>query len=168
MRLARSRPEAAMKVLLPIDGSAHSHAAVAEVAGRPWAPGTEFEVLTVVHSHVPLVVDPLFLTSALHVERTEELLAAAPALVEGAAEQLRRARPGASVSTKVAEGTPADEILDEARRWGANLIVLGSHGRGPIARALLGSVASRVAAAAPCGVEIVRPGRHGVTARGAA
>ena len=45
---------------------------------------------------------------------------------------------------------------DEAARWQADLIVLGSHGFGVVKRRLLGSVAQAVALQAPCSVEIVR------------
>jgi hypothetical protein len=48
---------------------------------------------------------------------------------------------------------------------GADLIVLGSHGYGPIRRALLGSVAVAVAVDAPCAVEIIRMGRPSIAAR---
>ena len=43
-----------MKVLLAIDGSRHSDAAVAEVARRPWPAGTEVKILTVIHPTVPV------------------------------------------------------------------------------------------------------------------
>jgi nucleotide-binding universal stress UspA family protein len=47
-------------------------------------------------------------------------------------------------------------IVEEAEKWGADLIVLGSHGYGPMSRFLLGSVAHAVALHAPYSVEIVR------------
>ncbi|MDQ3013501.1 MAG: universal stress protein, partial [Acidobacteriota bacterium] len=49
-----------------------------------------------------------------------------------------------------------EAILDEAERWGANLIVLGSHGYGWGKRFLFGSVALAVVTGATCSVEIVR------------
>ena len=52
--------------------------------------------------------------------------------------------------------SPKDAIVEEAERWGADLIVVGSHGyRGP-ERALLGSVSHAVATQAKCSVEIAR------------
>jgi nucleotide-binding universal stress UspA family protein len=68
----------------------------------------------------------------------------------------------------VLEGSPAAVILKEAADWGADLIVLGSHGRSPVRQALLGSVASGVAAAAGCTVEIIKRGRPTATVRGGA
>ena len=68
------------------------------------------------------------------------------------------------VTTAVVEGAPHEVILRVAEEWGADLIVLGSHGYGRAARAVLGSVAAAVFADAPCAVHIVRPGRPPVTA----
>ncbi len=53
-------------------------------------------------------------------------------------------------------GTPHTEIVNAARDWPADLIVIGSHGRGGIKRALLGSVAEGVMRNAPCPVLVVR------------
>lgn len=47
-------------------------------------------------------------------------------------------------------------ILDEATHWGADLIVVGSHGRRGVDRFLLGSVSEAVALHAACSVEVIR------------
>ena len=57
-----------MKVLLAIDGSAHSHAALVEFAGSPWPNRTEFEILTVIHPSIPLFIEPTLVVSAAHME----------------------------------------------------------------------------------------------------
>jgi nucleotide-binding universal stress UspA family protein len=54
------------------------------------------------------------------------------------------------------EGVPADGIVRTARARGARMIVMGTHGRSGAARFFLGSVASRVVAAAHCPVLTVR------------
>jgi nucleotide-binding universal stress UspA family protein len=54
------------------------------------------------------------------------------------------------------KGYPKQVILDDAERWEADLIVVGSHGRRGLTRLLLGSVSQAVAAHAGCCVEIVR------------
>ena len=69
-----------MKVLLAIDGSRHSDAAVAEVARRPWPAGTEVKILTVIHPTVPIFPDPAFAIAAIHTEQAEELRHQAPRL----------------------------------------------------------------------------------------
>src|SRR5690606_9777178 len=53
--------------------------------------------------------------------------------------------------------SPADEIVGMAGEERADLVVLGTHGRGAVTRALIGSVASGVARAAPCPVLLVPP-----------
>ena len=148
-----------MKVLLAIDGSAHSHAAVSEVARRQWPEGTEVEILTVIHSTAPLAIDPAFVLAAIHVDQTAEQRQVGPALVESARALIAAGSPELTVSTKILEGTPQDVIVNEAREWDADLIVLGSHGYGRLRRFVLGSVAGAVVANAPCSVQIVRA-RH--------
>jgi nucleotide-binding universal stress UspA family protein len=96
----------------------------------------------------------------------EELRRRAPELLGTAAEQIRRAHPNLLVTTKVLEGTPRNVIVQEAADRKADLIVLGSHGHGRVRQALLGSVATGVAADALCAVEIIRAGRRSITATG--
>jgi nucleotide-binding universal stress UspA family protein len=56
----------------------------------------------------------------------------------------------------VERGAPAAEIVKAASEWRADLIVVGSHGRGGIERALVGSVADGVLRHAPCPILVVR------------
>jgi len=148
-----------MRVLLAIDGSEHSQAAVDAVAVRTWPDNTEVEILTVVHSKWPLVGDPLFTVASAHAESILEQRREVPGVLAGAVGRLRDRQSALPVTTQVLEGVPHDVIVQEAERWEADLIVLGSHGYGPLKRALLGSVAAAVAVEAPCAVEIVRMGR---------
>lgn len=67
----------------------------------------------------------------------------------------RLALPESAVAF-VAAGRPTDEIVKAARKWQADLIVIGSHGRTGVQRALLGSVAEAVTRHAPCPVLVVR------------
>jgi len=54
-------------------------------------------------------------------------------------------------------GSAAQEIVRAAGEWPADLVVIGSHGRGGVSRALLGSVAESVTRHAPCPVLVVKP-----------
>jgi len=145
-----------MRVLLAVDGSPHSHIAVEEVAERLWPEGTSVEVLTVIHAAAPLAIDPAFVLAAAHVQQTEEQRHLASAVVGSAAEKIREKAPHLVVTTKVVEGSPKDAIVEQAREWDADLIVVGSHGYGRLKRMVLGSVAGAVVANAPCSVHVAR------------
>jgi nucleotide-binding universal stress UspA family protein len=69
---------------------------------------------------------------------------------------LRARAPDLPVSCSLAHGDQATEILRVARKVGADLIVMGTHGRSMLPRLLMGSVAERVVRAAPCPVLTVR------------
>ncbi|HKM91785.1 MAG TPA: universal stress protein [Candidatus Acidoferrales bacterium] len=154
-----------MRILLAVDGSKFSEAAVEAVLAQCVRRGTEVAVLYVAEELAA------FGYPAGVCEKQKRL---APALVRRVAEKLRAA--GFLVTTLVSEGEPAEEIVDAAADWDADLIVLGSHGRKGLERFLLGSVSETVARHAPCSVEIVRaPSRRhnsksggdtGVKARG--
>ncbi len=62
----------------------------------------------------------------------------------------------ASPETPLPRDSDAIEIVHEAQRWHANLVVLGSHGRRGFNRLTMGSVSEHVALHAPCSVEVVR------------
>jgi len=145
-----------MRVLVATDGSPQSEIAVADVAGRPWPAGTEFEVLAVIHPTIPPLPSPAFVLPAAHAEQLQELTRRAPEWTRAAAERIRQGVPHASVATRIREGVPQEVIVDEATQWRADRIVLGSHGHGPLGRVLLGSVADAVIRRAGCSVEIIR------------
>jgi nucleotide-binding universal stress UspA family protein len=55
------------------------------------------------------------------------------------------------------EGVPWSAIVERARHWHCDLIVIGTHGRTGLKHALLGSVAERVVRSSPCPVLTFRP-----------
>jgi nucleotide-binding universal stress UspA family protein len=158
------RPDepAPMKVLLPIDGSEASVAAVQEVAHCPLPPGSTIELLYAIHSRLPVIPDfpPWAVTiAAAHGESIRAQTQHAPQVLAAAAKHLETHQRQATILTKTVEGVPKQEILREATAWGADRIVLGSHGRGRAQRAVLGSTVSAIAAEAPCSVQIARARR---------
>jgi nucleotide-binding universal stress UspA family protein len=64
---------------------------------------------------------------------------------------------GATSEELLWEGDPGEMILEAARAEGADLIVVGTHGRGPVGRLFLGSVSDHVVRHALCPVTVVRP-----------
>ena len=76
-------------------------------------------------------------------------------------EWCERARAaGIDADTRTAFGATPTEICAAADELGADLIVIGTHGRGGLSHALLGSVAEKVVRKAPCPVLTVRPQMH--------
>jgi len=64
----------------------------------------------------------------------------------------------ANVETRIASGIPYREIIREARESGADLIVIGTHGRTGVEHVIFGSTAEKVVRMAPCPVLTVRQG----------
>jgi len=71
-----------------------------------------------------------------------------------------RSDEGVAIETELVEGVPHRTIIELAKQWKADLIVLGTHGRTGLDRALTGSVAERVVRLAPCPVLVTRDERE--------
>ena len=143
-----------MKVLLAIDNSEYSAEAIKEVAKRPWPQKTIVRVISVVELIPPPAAELWYDASGSLERAQQEMTKRASQLTEKTSETLKR--KGLKMESAVRKGDARSVIVDEARKWSADLIVLGSHGYSGIKRLLLGSVASSVASHAPCSVEIVR------------
>jgi nucleotide-binding universal stress UspA family protein len=81
----------------------------------------------------------------------------AGSIIERAVSTLKsRMSQNITVSGEFITGSPRSVIVDEAKSWNADLIVVGSHGYGMWGRFLLGSVSQSVVSHAKCSVEVVR------------
>jgi len=146
-----------MKIVLAMDGSACSDAAVDEVARRPWPADSQVRIVSVLEIPAPLTSGPWTYASSF-----EELEAAERSQAEktlaSAATRLREGTGSKplNITTEVLLGSPKRIIVEEAEKWGADLIVVGSHGYRSWERMLLGSVSQAIALHAECSVEIVR------------
>jgi len=145
-----------MRILLAVDGSPFSEAAVGEVATRPWPAASEVKVVTAFQ--VPLIPTPevwaisdeyLPALERIAREQSQSIVDAAVAtLTSGLDESM-------TVSGEVLLGLPREAILEKAETWKADLIVMGSHGYGAWRGLLLGSVARAVVKQTKCSVEVV-------------
>jgi nucleotide-binding universal stress UspA family protein len=144
-----------LKILLATDGSEFSKAAAQSVAQRPWPAGSVFRILSVVEPSAPLFRPPYFSHQIMEQLRAKDMQRAQQA-VRSAEGILCAAGVEATSTIAVPSATPKELILSEAAEWGADLIVVGSHGRRGINRFLLGSVSEAVALHANCSVEIIR------------
>jgi nucleotide-binding universal stress UspA family protein len=146
-----------MRILLATDGSAYSEAAVDELASRPVPVDSQVLVISVVE----LPSFPWAFPGG-GVDFDQQIQQTARAAVEQAVDRLK-AGPESwkmNITSKVVSGSPKRVILEEADAFGADLIIVGSHGHGAWDRMLLGSVSQAVAAHAKCSVEIVRKPRE--------
>jgi len=150
-----------MKILLAIDGSSFSDAAVNGIATRPWPAGSEVRIISVVEPPLlPTVetwVPPDNYIEALEQAGEDQ----AQSIVSKAADRvISEQRDKVRVATEIVKGYPKHAIVDAAEAWEADLIVVGSHGYRGLTRLWLGSVSQAVASHAKCSVEIVRSRDH--------
>jgi nucleotide-binding universal stress UspA family protein len=144
---------AGRKILLATDGSSYSECAARSIAERPWGKGTEVKIVSVIDPVIP-ATDPWYAAGEVMDRIRDQKRAECEQAVRSAKELLSGA--GLTTSVSVHEGVPKWRILDEAQEWGANIIVVGSHGRRGLTRLLLGSVSEAVAMNALCSVEVIR------------
>ena len=143
-----------MRIVLAVDGSSYSEDAAEAVAAHPWPPGTVVRVLSAVEDVTPPATE-LWYDAGGSLERArKEMEIHAEQLTARMAEALRAS--GLTIETAVRRGDARSVIVDEAKEWDADLIVVGSHGYTGLKRLLLGSVAQSVVSHAPCSVEVVR------------
>ena len=146
-----------MKILLAVDGSSCSDAAVEEVARRPWPEGSSIKVLTAYELPAPPTPEAWALPLDYFKDLDVALQKQARNTVDRALQTLKtKLDKSISLDAVLIPGPARTLILDEAESWGADLIVLGSHGYRAWERLLLGSVSQAVVSHAKCSVEVVR------------
>ena len=147
-----------MKVILAIDGTPESDAALAAVNMLGTDKGLSVHIVTAVDLSVPLGIDLYggFLPDNAELERIAG--ENADVLIEKAKAAVSQTFPSADlkVSGEVLFGSPESKIVEAAEAFSADLIIIGSHGYKSWERLLLGSVSDSVAHHAPCSVLIVR------------
>lgn len=156
-----------MKILIGTDGSDCSMVAVRSVAQRPWPPRCQMRVISVVPLPFGETIPPLGETippPAAPVYSIPDLFDTLEKQVRDRAEEA--VARGRHILTKggiqaietelLPVGDPRQVILDQAKNWGADLIVVGSHGYRGVDRFMLGSVSESVAMHAHCSVEVIR------------
>jgi nucleotide-binding universal stress UspA family protein len=138
-----------MKILLAVDHSKYSEAALHMLIKQVRAEGTEVAVL-----HVMEVSLADFESRATFETMRANRMRQANGLVERFAEELQQA--GFATKTMVEEGDAKESIISFVERWKPDLIFVGSHGRRRFRRLALGGVAETIARHANCSVQIVR------------
>lgn len=143
-------------VVVAVDGSAHSDAAL--MAAAKWTAETRSVLRVVVAWRRPFTVPYLGAMpteeQTLYESESTRASRTAAAICRQAVDKAIAAYPALSVQTAVAPGRPAEVIVDAAHD--ASIIVMGARGRGGFASLLLGSVSREVMEHAGCPVYIVR------------
>ena len=138
------------RIVVGIDGSAPSQRALRWAIAEARAHRASVEVVHVWQSHYYYAsLTPL--PSAMSVVSPDVLRRAAQQVLDGMVDGVDT--KGVRVERVLVEGAAARELLDCAK--GADLLVVGTHGRGGFAGMLLGSVSQHVTHHAPCAVVLV-------------
>jgi nucleotide-binding universal stress UspA family protein len=143
-----------MKILLAVDDSKYSEAATEAIIQQTRPQDTTLRVLAVNERPSHLTAGGMAGYDPALDEELKEEVKESEALLAKTVELLRS--KGFAVSSSAEWGDPKYKIIDVAEEWGADLIVLGSHGRSGLNRFLMGSVSEAVARHAHCSVTIVR------------
>ncbi|MDR3614838.1 MAG: universal stress protein [Candidatus Obscuribacterales bacterium] len=145
-----------MKIIVAIDESPCSEAALDALLARNWDSETEVLLLTVLQP-IASSMDfaPGYMITPL-LEPDPAQFTQMQTFMDEKVHQLQSVFTKDRVFGKTIQGDPADIIIDYAKSWDADLVLVGSHGRKGFEKFLLGSVAEKVAKNAPCSVEIVR------------
>ena len=157
VRICRPRQSSGTpRLMVAVDGSAGSEAAVREVAARCWPAGTTARVIAVIDPRLqsaiawPGVYADRWMTG--NTQQADEWVCGMTAHFS---ESLRAA--GIQAESHIFNGDPKHVVLKQAEDWNTDTIFIGARGLQHGDRLYLGTFASSVAARAHCSVEVVRP-----------
>jgi nucleotide-binding universal stress UspA family protein len=147
-----------MKVLLAIDGSKSSECVLNELKSITLTKDSEVIILSAVEKAAPIMGEPFGgAVYEYEAQIEKQNLSMAQEIVKEAKEKIEKDFD-CYVKTEVVLGSPKYAIVEKAKEWGTDLIILGSHGYRLWERVLLGSVSTFVAQHAECSVLISRCG----------
>lgn len=143
------------RILVPIDGSATSNCGLDEAIKLAQLTGANLRLIHVVDA---LTLAKGFLPSAHYADAVQ------PGKIEAGEQILEQAKTRVAASGVKAEAFLFDSVLprvsetviEQAKAWNADLIVIGTHGRRGVGRVLLGSDAEQIMRMAPVPVLLVR------------
>lgn len=163
VRIARGRvledKNEPVRLLIGMDGSQSSQEAVREVCVRKWAEGSSVRVIAI-EDEIKLDLVSRFIPPVVNFvdEINQDNRKCVQKIVDKAAAKLRGI--GLIAFSEVLKGNPKQTLIEEAEKWGADCIFVGSTGSGNrFERFLLGSVSAAVVARTHCSVEVVRAKR---------
>lgn len=156
VRVARAgvRSSGTIRLIVGVDGSSGSDAAVQTVKDRTWPSGTELRLMAVLDSRMATGLLPGPFTGEPGPDPAlEDQEAWIRDILEKAESRFRGI--DLAVDSLLEIGDPKELLVEHAKNWGADCIFVGARGLTGMDRFLLGSVSASVAMRAPCSVEIV-------------
>lgn len=151
----------AVKILVATDGSDYSRAAIEKccrIIAKPEE--TSVKIVSAVQVILSVATEPLPLPlSGGYIQQADTAIRKqAMSHLTEAKEMISRQFPDSDLNilTEVLNGSAGKAIVEAAQDWGADLIVVGSHGYGFWNRVLVGSVSMAVVHHALCSVMVVR------------
>ena len=159
VRVARGAVENDSKpprIMIGVDGSPEAEQAVREVGMRVWPKETEMRIIAVDGGTSPARISLVLPTAAAMITSSnEEAFNASRMMVEWAERELRAI--GLQISVVIEKGDPQRALIEEARKWDADSVFVGSRKfDGTFERFWLGSVSTPLVTKAHCSVEVVR------------
>ncbi len=155
-----------MKILIAYDGSECADAALIDLKRAGLPDDAEALVFTAVDVFIPPEpdvkdLDDPFVNYVPHGvkfahKRARESFEDAKVLAAQAGEKVQKMFPGWTVTNEAVHDTPHWAIIAKAEEWKPDLIVVGSHGRSALGRAILGSVSQKILYETTCSVRIAR------------
>jgi len=155
-RVVRKKENKPPKIIVGIDGSAAAEAAVREVGQRIWQAGTQVRLIVARdHPSTAGIAARLPRAAGMIAEFNQSSAQRADLMLKWAMYQLKSI--GLNVSMTIQRGDPKRILLEEARRWNADCIFVGTRDfKNSFERFRLGSVSTAVVNNASCSVEVVR------------
>ena len=148
--------DAPVRIIIGVDGSPTADRAVRAVGMRVWREGTEIRLVSADDFVSPVRIAGILPNAAAVIAGdNEESAAKARRMIEWAWEELRAI--GLNVSAEIIRGEPVRVLVEDARKWEADCLFVGSRGfSGTLERWRLGSVSTGLVTNAHCSVEVVR------------
>jgi nucleotide-binding universal stress UspA family protein len=149
-----------VKILLATDGSKYGRMAAKKCCQIVSSfEDLEIRILSVVEPAAPIAIDPFGASHEFYLKVKDESKKVAEESVADLKEFIEgelSAGESPQIETRVVTGSPKEMIVEEAKEWDSDLIIVGSHGYGFWGRMLIGSVSDAVIHHAPCSVLVVK------------
>jgi nucleotide-binding universal stress UspA family protein len=149
-----------MRILVGYDGSDHADTAIDDLRRAGLPDKAEAIVLSAVEWPTSQALRSWGMVETDFSPEWVERIGTAQRVAQAGSDRLLKLFPQWEVQLEPSAGNPADAILEKARTWPADLIVVGTHGRSALGRALLGSVSLKLIREAPCSVRVARSSVH--------